>query len=650
MKSINKILFSTILVLFSLSSCSDFLDQVPDEKLSESILFESKDDVISVLTQVYSNTPNPLTVSDNTTSIPGNSGDDWDLNWNNYSAYYKDLGQYSPANAIFYQWSRYFQSIRLSMYFLNRIDECKDPKLEEKEREWWKGEAYFLQAYYYFLLLEMYGPTPIMDRVYQPDEVDAAIAAGIPRATFDQCVNHIDSLLEEAYSRLDLFYTSSSTERAGRASKASAKFLQARLWLYAASPLYNGMKNPTTNKDYSYLNPKGRDGEGLISTTLDATKWKKAMDVCQEAIDICTQADLKLFDTYSTGYENYWRLMNFARGGDTNSENVYYRQNESTSSFRTHCLPLSWSGYSGVCPTVTHVNEYFMANGLMPEDDKVYKGYSLSDMEEYSNVNRTFKIPKVYTNRDPRFYSNILFPGQYSYTILGTSVVPSKIDGSDSLVINKSIKSKWAYNTSADYQDEIWFRPFYDTQDGYSKKTGRDYCNTGFLAIKFVGKTDNKNAKGDYAMTIFRLAELYLNYTEAAFEYAVSQGKDPSTEASVFKYWDMVRDRVQMPSVKDAYKNAGIALTTAKLRELIHRERRIEMAFEGHRYYDNRRWLDAEREGGDMYGLDVFKTEAGGFWNVVSFEERAWDDKMYFLPIAQTEIDKISSLTQNARW
>jgi hypothetical protein len=642
MKSIYKVVFSIIIASYTLSSCSDFLNQVPEEKLSESNLFVSKDDVISVLTQVYSNTPNPLTISDNNTSIPGNSGDEWDLNWNNYNAYYKDLGQYSAANNIFYQWSRYYQSIRLSMYFLNRIDDCKDPKLEEQEREWWKGEAYFLQAYYYFLLLEIYGPVPIIDKVYQPDEIDAAIATGISRATFDECVNHIDWLLTEAYNRLDLFYTFSSTERAGRASKASVKFLQARLWLYAASPLYNGMKHPETNKDYSYLNPKSVGGEGLIRMTADALKWEKAKQIAQEAIEVCTQAGLKLFDTYNTGYENYWRVMNFARGGDTNSENVYYRQNESTGSFRTHCLPLSWSGYTGVCPTVRHVNEYFMANGLLPEDDLTYRSYSITDMEEYDTADRKFKIPKKYTRRDPRFYSNILFPGQYSYAVLGTDA-----EGTP----NVSTTTRWAYNTTQSYSDEIWFRPFYDTQDGYSKKTGRDYCNTGFLAIKFVGKTDNKNAKGDYALTIFRLAELYLNYTEAAFEYAVAIGENPATNTDVFKYWDKVRDRVQLPKVRDAYRTAGIVLTTTKLRELIHRERRVELAFEGHRYYDNRRWLEAEREGGPMYGMDVFKTENGGFWNENTvFETRYWDDKMYFFPISQSEIDKNPSLTQNARW
>jgi len=636
MKLINKILFS-IVFLFTLSSCSDFLDQVPEEKLSEEILFESKDDVVKVLTQIYNEIPDRNAVSGDR-STPGLGGDDVDIIWNNYDYFKKDQGQYSASSPIFDRWKIYYTQIRLAMYFISRIDECKDEKLTEDERKWWKGEAYFLQAYYYFWLLQMYGPVPVMEKVYLPSEIDGAVAAGIPRATFDQCVNHIDGLLEEAYNNLDLFYTSSSTERAARASKAAAKFLQARLWLYAASPLYNGMKSPVTNKDYSYLNPKGIDGEGLISTTADPTKWKKAMDVAQEAIDVCTEAGRGLFKPAGeTGYSAYVKLMNYARGGEPNIENVYYRQDHSTGTIRSHSLPISWSGYSGICPTVEHVNEYFMANGLMPEDEPSIKGLSITDTETYDSEGRTFKIPKKYMKRDPRFYSNILFPGQYSYAVLGNEV--------------ESTSTRWAYNTDNSFKDEVWYRPYSNTQDGFEKKTGRDYTTTGYLHIKFVGKQDNKTSKGEYAVAIFRLAELYLNYTEAAFEYTVSQGGNPATTEAVFTYWDKIRDRVEIPRVRAAYSKAGITLTTAKLRELVRREREIELAYEAHRYFDNRRWLVAEREGGAKHGMDIFKTETGGFGNEsYVFETRTWDDKMYFLPIKQSEIDKNPGLTQNALW
>ncbi len=625
-------LFSLILVF---GSCSDFLDQVPEEKLSEANLFESKDDVIKVLTQAYSYYYSTIEFNSNC----GLASDECDYNWTNYDPSKKDMGQYSQSSLIYNHWAGFYKQIRTTQYFIDRIDECQDEKLTEDERSWWKGEACFLQAYYYFLLLQQYGPVPVVDKIYDGNDLTAIMAEGLPRSSFDNCVNTIDSLLVQAIDRLDLFYTSSSTERAARASKASAWFLRSRLWLYAASPLYNGMTSPE-GKSYAFLNPQDNEGNDLINTTFDNAKWKKAMDITAEAIDVCKSANLGLYEpgvsaSVKNGYDAYWNVFNYARGGHPSSENVFYKQNFSTSNVRTHSLPISWSGYTGVCPTLEHVNEYFMANGLTPEDDSDYE--NASGFETYEKNGNTIRLYKKYMKRDPRFYVNILFPGQYSYAVLGNQ--------------QESYESRWAYNTTSNWTDYIWFRPFFEGPDGYASKTGRDYATTGFLAIKFVGKTDNKTSKGDYAVNIFRYAELLLNYTEAAFEYYANSGTDPLSKPEVFQYWDEIRERVQVPDVRSAYANAGIALTTSKLRALIHRERNIELAFEGHRYFDNRRWLDAEKEGGAKHGMDVYKNDGEGFWNEnYVFETRVWEDKMYFMPIPQSEIDKNPKLTQNALW
>jgi hypothetical protein len=630
-------LIRTFLVVsvVALASCSDFLDQVPEEKLSEDNLFKSKDDVVRVLTQAYSFYKSPIEF----TEYVGLAADDADYNWSNYAPYAKDNGQYSQSNQIYNQWGNFYEQIRTCQYFYTRVDECKDDKLSEDERNWWKGEAYFLEAYYYFLLLQQYGPVPIIEKVTNGNDLTDMMKQGVPRAHFDTCVNYIDKLLVKSIDLLDLYYTSSSTERAGRASKCSAWFLRSRLWLYAASPLYNGMSSPD-GKNFSKLMPKNDKGEGLISTTFDNNKWKKAMDITKEAIDVCNSASLGLYKPGVTaaiknGYDAYWNIFNYSRGGNPSSETVLYKQNNSTDNMRQHALPISWSGYSGVCPTMEHVNEYFMANGLMPEDDAEYA--AATGFETYKRNNNNIQLYRKFKNRDPRFYVNILFPGQYSYAVTGNET--------------ENYDTRWAFNTTSNWTDYIWYRPFYDGPDGYASKTGRDYSTTGFLNIKFVGKTDNKNSKGDYAVNIFRFTELLLNYTEAAFEYYANAGGNPAAQEEVFTYWDQVRDRVQLPNVRSAYSNAGITLTTEKLRNLIHRERRIELAFEGHRYFDNRRWLVAEIEGGAKHGFDVFKTEAEGFWNETHVvETRVWDDKMYLLPISQSEIDKNPRLTQNALW
>ena len=140
---ITKISLLALLVI-SLFSCNKYLDQVPSEKLNEDVLFKSKDDVVKVLTQIYAFYPHAIQFMD----TPGLAADECDLNWSNYSPFVKDIGGYSPGNAIYNNWAGLYNVIRSSQYFLARINECKDEKLTEQERTWWKGEAEFLQAYY----------------------------------------------------------------------------------------------------------------------------------------------------------------------------------------------------------------------------------------------------------------------------------------------------------------------------------------------------------------------------------------------------------------------------------------------------------------------------------------------------------------------
>lgn len=624
-----KILLGACL-LFSLSACEDYLDQVPDEKLTEENLFDSKDDAVKVLTQVYSYYENPIEFS----SYIGQSADAVDFNWSNYGPHKKDQGEVGPGSPIFDHWSGYYNSIRTSINFINRIDECQDEKLSDQERTWWKGEAFFLQAYYNFLLLQQYGPVPIIDKIYQGDELTAAMEKGIGRSSMDKVVTHIDSLLVEAAKRLDVTY--SIPDRAGRANASAAWFLRSRLWLYAASPLYNGMVNPTTGKSYAHLMIEDAEGAALLNSSIDVEKWKKAKDYAEQAIETANGGGYDIFmgdgSDYTPGITAYKRLFSYPRGGEPSIEWVFYKQNFGTGSFINHTLPISWSGYSGICPTWEHVNEYFMANGLMPEDDQEYQNATGFYTYEKDGFN-----PKVYNKfrkRDPRFYANILFPEQYSYAMT---------DGN-----TESISNKWAGETN---KNLVYFRPYVDGQDGFDNKTGRDYCNTGFLSVKYVASSATKSNHGDYAAPVFRYTELFLNYMEAAFEYDVAKGIDPLGNAALFDKWDKIRDRIGMAHVKDAYQDAGIALTVDKLRELLHRERRIELAFEGHRYFDNRRWLDAEREGGDKHGLNIMKKDGEGFWTEDHvMESRYWDDKLYFMPISQDELDKNPLLTQNPRW
>jgi hypothetical protein len=635
-----KLFFIALTVLFSGVSCSDFLDQVPDEQLSNAILFQSKDDVVKVLTQAYSYWYSILDFP----NYIGNAADDIDYNWNDYGPHYKDIGQFGPGTPRWNHWARYYEAIRTCQNFVARVDECTDEKLTDQERQWWKAEAEFLQAYYYFLLLQQYGPVPKIDHVYEGTELESAILSGVPRAHADTIAEYIDQLLVSAASKLDTIYT--TPDRAGRANATAANFLRSRLALYMASPLYNGQTSAThPGKSYAEIVPTNHDETKLLNTTFDAERWRKAMEIADAAIITGMKGGYGLLTLTATtnslepsGYGNYKRVFTYARGGEPSSEMVYYKQNFGTNGGTgwgiTHAAPLSWGGtYSGMCPTLEHVEEYFMANGLLPEDDPDY--LAIADYKVLETKGGS-EQPKRFLKREPRFYANILYPGRNKYSVRsgGTSANP--------LAITESETAKWAAETDA----KCWFRPFLTGQDGFQAKSGRDFCNTGFLMCKWIAVTSTAQLKGDFGTPHFRFTELYLNYVEAAIEYYAAIGQQAVNQQQIFTRWDAVRARAGLPGVREAYARLNVTLTNDKLRTLIRRERAVEMDNEGQRYFDNRRWLDAEREGGAKHGFDIYQ-DAPSFYEVVTFETRYWDDKMYFQPIPQTEIDKNRALKQN---
>ena len=140
---------------------------------------------------------------------------------------------------------------------------------------------------------------------------------------------------------------------------------------------------------------------------------------------------------------------------------------------------------------------------------------------------------------------------------------------------------------------------------------------------------------------VFRVAELYLNYAEALNE---SMGS-PSAEA--YAAVNIIRQRSGMPDLKTG-------MDKNQFREAVRRERAIELAFEGHRFWDIRRWMIAEQEGvmqGKMYGLRTSKIIGSTkiHYEPEVFETRSWSRRSYLHPIKQKEVDK-GYMLQNPGW
>ena len=153
----------------------------------------------------------------------------------------------------------------------------------------------------------------------------------------------------------------------------------------------------------------------------------------------------------------------------------------------------------------------------------------------------------------------------------------------------------------------------------------------------------------------FRLGEIYLNFIEAALEWEKRTG-DNQYHAKAMEYWADLRERSGMSPITDVYPGA----TIGQLIEYCRQERRIELAFENHRFFDTRTWMIATQpDGGPMYGMDTScLLEAGmkptetpdGFWKRTVFETRVFKKNHYLYPFAQRELDRNKLLTQNYGW
>jgi len=226
-------------------------------------------------------------------------------------------------------------------------------------------------------------------------------------------------------------------------------------------------------------------------------------------------------------------------------------------------------------------------------------------------VNSTTSVPfdwtnpahaaNPYTNRDPRLTMTILTNG----TVIKSRAIETWYGGLDGKPTDRATKTGY-----------------------YLKK----YNDTSLDLVQ--GKTSF------HTWVIFRLAEMYLNYAEALNE------ADPGN-TDIKKYVDLVRKRsgVNMPALPTG-------LSQSQMRDAIRHERRIEFAFEDHRFWDVRRWMLGETYfNTPLKGIEITKTTTGGFiYNVIDVEKRVFEPKMYLYPIPQSELYVAKGLIQNPLW
>lgn len=601
-------------------SCSDFLSQVPSDRLTEDQIFSTRKYSEQYLASIYTYIPDDSRTSYN--NLDGMS-DDIDISYDRPSEqqYFMsliNLGNWSTTSDYFNYWYNCYRAIRSASNFLSKIDD-NDEMLKNGEhvriREM-KGEAHFLRGYMASVILFQYGPFVMPADIPIPaDTPGSDPVMNQPRASYDECVDYILRELDAAVEMLPMHWTNQPVNDYGRATGLSALAIKSRVLLYAASPQFNG--NP------DYLNVMNPDGKRLFAD-YDVEKWRIAAESAKEIIDYAEKNPARLGLYVDEGGDPFRSCMDVFLE-PWNKEVIFALTTHDDINIHRHGSPRNFNGYESVAITQSLVDEFEMANGKRisdPSSGYVETGFSTEDYQNPMDTSWVF-APKgsymMYVGREPRFYMNVAFNGAYC------------------LYNNQADKYRWQL--------------FFNGKDG--KGGSWDFPRSGYVRLK--GVSPDYNAKNNLNVKIpypvYRYAEILLNYVEALNEYDYESNK-----AQIHKYLNQIRKRAGLPDI-------SANQTQETMREAIRHERRVELCGEKRRYFDTRRWLIAEEtDGGDFYGMNVdggmenvnnvnwTSTGMQPFYARTVFETRVFRKAYYLFPVPQQEINKNPNIVQNPGW
>ncbi len=496
----------------------------------------------------------------------------------NFSQCTEEYGGYSvyndPAAVLTNQTiTDYFYVINNVTSPWGRIRECNDiiegvegsASLSQSEKELLLGQAYFFRAWRYYLLVKFYGGVPIVDYVQSPIIGDGnGEDLVIPRSSTKDCIDFICNDLDLAARYLPVRWTNEA-QNFGRITAGAALALKGRVLLMYASPLFNR----SDNKE----------------------RWEAAYQANSAAVDKLAEGNFGLGYAGSGGEHNakdWARMFATQNGGGEEAVFITLYNNKSPveaqnvdkyNLWEQGIRPVNANGSGSRTPTAEMVDLFPMADGKKPGES------------EY-----VYDRNKFFMNRDPRFYRTFAFPG-----------VEWRFNGGENTdFTGDKMSTIWPirYRNGNDY--ELWSYCWYATEDDknsesksgyaadmlgtsnkgvYLRKRSDDYA-FGTNLYKFNDlRSSNRQGFGQSAAPYMeiRYAEVLLNLAESAcgaehYNEAVRALKD-------------IRARVGYTEEENYGLNSNIENDRAKLFEAILYERQIELAYEGKRFEDMRRWM-----------------------------------------------------------
>lgn len=620
-KFIHYLYGAAIALLLSVVSCTDYLDKAPESVISPDDAFKNFRNFQGFVERMYHLTPD---IAKHNWVSSFNWGEDevvtigngeylmgFSIDRGNYRNY---IGKgdsfldrdWSPGGDRFQKsiWGGSWYGIRVANMGLEAIAEGKMTDATQAQRDIIAGQLHFFRAWFHFQLTQYWGGLPYVDSVLPSDE-----PLTLPRESYRENAEKMAADFQKAADLLPVNWddTEIGRETLGnndlRINKIWALSMVGKTYLYAGSPLMaNGINGPRT---------------------YDAEMCKKAADAFGRVLTMVengeTQYGLVSFNEYSSLF--YTMQQNWLMPGGseaiirspTYGPDSYWRQMNSYQ-------PSAMAEGDGIvlAPAANYVNYYGMANGLPLNDP-----------------NSGFDPTHPWKDRDPRFYHDIIFDG--------VKVVSGTITNSE---------------------DEVWrYANLYE--GGNYVNDPRTVSRTGYLNYKFIPIGANKwdNTYGySYAahfhLSWLRLADVYLMYAEAAAQgYASPTGKSANFSKNAVEAVNTIRERAGVEPMADTY-----ATSLNRFMDELIRERAVELAFEGHRFTDLRRWLLLTEHPYNIKTRQYFDraapldTDADPKENaVVNFREeviveRNLTSKHYWLPFKSADVSMYPEFYQNPGW
>lgn len=618
-KTLRQILAPALAALLALSSTSclnAYLDRSPDSGLSEEEVFSKYENYKSFFYAAYTGSNSklrafhPLTFAFNNQKFTFEGITDMcDMSrLTNPQAIKLGGGQQAiwvvgyntgvsgkESAKVTYAW----RIIRICNIAIDKIGMLQDAT--EQQKEDLLGQAYFVRAYVNFEIFRLYGAVPYIDKVLGAD--DEWDLPALDEKTFlykvaDDFQTAADHFKKAGLMRRDPASGAGhlSAPDQDKPNGVAALAMKGRALLYAASPL----NNPDNDKSL----------------------WEDAAEANMEAIKVALENGFRLLDLseYSRNYNGTSysdeQLWGFSAGSMT-------YKNDKLQAFVGYVF--SKDSYSSAqCPTQNFVDKFETKNGyaLNTEADRA----AAAAANEYNEQN-------PYVNRDPRFDITVVY-NQKDLSSGGYGSASLYINEDGSLPANSLLQKKSG------------------SSDGVSE--------TYYYECKRIGGPWQPSQTVTLTDPIIRLGELYLNYAEAAFEaYGDPQGKSPDATMTSVEALNVIRNRVNMPSVREEYlANPDI------YRSRIKNERTVELCFEGYHYYcDIRRWKDAPEIGrSKLYGMRATKLSGGataeyptGFryerFELPANRQIAWkNDGMYYIQFQTSDLVKMKNYTPKMAW